>query len=81
MMIAKELITWGAKLVFDAVQDENNNLDAKQAKGFSKQAMDGISEEAKKSYFASPSKASEIMMYPVKIPLQKKHVPGKKPVR
>ena len=49
MMIAKELITWGAKLVFDAVQDENNNLDAKQAKGFSKQAMDGISEEAKKA--------------------------------
>ena len=49
MMIVKELITWGAKAFFDAVQDENNNLDAKQAKGFSKQAMDGISEEAKKA--------------------------------
>ena len=49
MMIAKELITWGAKLLFDAVQDDGNNLDAQQAKGFSKKAMDGISEEAKKA--------------------------------
>jgi hypothetical protein len=49
MLIAKELVTWGAKMFFDAVQDENNSLDADQAKSFSKNAMEELSEQAQKA--------------------------------
>ena len=49
MMIAKELVTWGAKMFFDAVQNENNNLSADQAKVFSKNAMGELSEQAQKA--------------------------------
>lgn len=48
-IIVQELILWGAKAFFDAVTDDKNNMSAEQAKGFSKKAMDGISEEAKKA--------------------------------
>ena len=49
MIIAKELVTWGAKMFFDAVQNENNNLSADQAKVFSKNAMGELSEQAQKA--------------------------------
>ena len=46
--IIQELITWGAKMLFDAVTSEDNNLDADQAKSHSKNAISEISEEAQK---------------------------------
>jgi len=49
MMIAKELVTWGAKMFFDAVQNDNNNLSADQAKVFSQNAMGELSEQAQKA--------------------------------
>ena len=47
-ILMQELITWGAKLLFDAVTWEDNNLDASAAKSFSKNAISEISEEAQK---------------------------------
>ena len=47
-ILMQELITWGAKLLFDAVTSEDNNLDADQAKSHSKNAISEISEEAQK---------------------------------
>ena len=47
-ILMQELITWGAKLLFDAVTSEANNLDADQAKSHSKNAISEISEEAQK---------------------------------
>tara|TARA_R100001086_G_scaffold38580_1_gene17108 strand:- start:94 stop:288 length:195 start_codon:yes stop_codon:yes gene_type:complete len=47
-ILIQELITWGAKLLFDAVTSEDNNLDASAAKSFSKNAISEISEEAQK---------------------------------
>ena len=38
-MILKELVTWGAKMVFDAGQDDGNSLTADQAKQHSKNAL------------------------------------------
>ena len=46
--IMQELITWGEKMLFDAVTSEDNNLDADQAKSHSKNAISEISEEAQK---------------------------------
>ena len=48
-MILKELVTWGAKMVFDAVQDEKNSLTADQAKQHSKNALSALTEEAQKA--------------------------------
>ena len=47
-ILMQELITWGAKMLFDAVTSEDNNLDADQAKSHSKNAISEISEEAQK---------------------------------
>ncbi len=49
MQIAKELILWGAKAFFDAVNDEKNSLTADQAKQHSKNAMSELSEQAQKA--------------------------------
>ena len=49
MLIAKELVTWGAKAFFDAVQDDGNSLTAEQAKQHSKNAMSELSEQAQKA--------------------------------
>ena len=48
-MILKELVTWGAKMVFDAVQDDGNSLTADQAKQHSKNALSALTEEAQKA--------------------------------
>ena len=48
-MILKELVTWGAKMVFDAVQDDGNSLTADQAKQHSKNALSALPEEAQKA--------------------------------
>ena len=44
-----ELVTWGAKAFFDAVQDEGNSLTADQAKQHSKNALGNLTEEAQKA--------------------------------
>ena len=49
MQIAKELILWGAKAFFDAVNDEKNSFTADQAKQHSKNAMSELSEQAQKA--------------------------------
>ena len=46
--IIQELIKWGAKMLFDAVQDSENSMTSDQAKGHSKNAISEISEEAQK---------------------------------
>jgi hypothetical protein len=48
-MILKELVTWGAKMVFDSVQDDGNSLTADQAKQHSKNALSNLTEEAQKA--------------------------------
>ena len=48
-MILKELVTWGAKMVFDVVQDDGNSLTADQAKQHSKNALSNLSKEAQKA--------------------------------
>ena len=44
-----ELVTWGAKAFFDAVQDEGNSLTADQAKQHSKNALSNLTEDAQKA--------------------------------
>ena len=48
-MLLKELIPWGAKAFFDAVNDEENSLTADQAKKHSKNALSNLSNEAQKA--------------------------------
>ena len=49
MLVAKEIIERGAKMLFTAVQDDQNSLTSDQAKRHSKNAMAAISEDAKKA--------------------------------
>ena len=44
-----ELVTWGAKAFFDAVNDNENTLTAEQAKQHSKNALSNLSKEAQKA--------------------------------
>ena len=48
-LIVKELITWGAKAFFDAVNDDENSLTAEQAKKHSKNALSSLTEDAQKA--------------------------------
>jgi hypothetical protein len=48
-LVAKELVEWGAKFLFNIVQDQGNDLSAEAAKKFSKEAMSQLGEEAQKA--------------------------------
>ena len=49
-LIAKELVQFGAKLIWNLVQSEDNSLSASQAKTQSKSILSDLSEEAQKVF-------------------------------
>ena len=50
MIIAKEIVSFAAKAIFDMAQSEDNNLTADQAKAHAKSAMSEMSEQAQKAF-------------------------------
>ena len=48
-LVVKELIAWAARALFDAVQDDKNDMTAEQAKEFSKNAAKSLSDDAARS--------------------------------
>jgi hypothetical protein len=49
-LIAKELVSFAAKAIFNMVQDENNNMTSGQAKAHAKSALSELSEQAQKAF-------------------------------
>jgi len=49
-LIAKELVSFAAKAIFNMVQDENNNMTPGQAKAHAKSALSELSEQAQKAF-------------------------------
>ena len=49
-LIAKELVQFAAKAIWDLVNSDDNDLKAEQAKAHSKAVMSGLSEDAQKTF-------------------------------
>ena len=54
-LVVKELIAWAARALFDAVQDDKNDMTAEQAKEFSNNAAKSLSDDAARAITHHPA--------------------------